>query len=121
MGLHPAAGPGKNDYAGGGYGNNGSLPTYGHEDMHRGRSLSRDDTAYVGGGQKGLDRRYEEEVQSGAAKDNPFGDAAEASSLRGVSPRPHEEGGHKKQTSGGSLKVGDSPTERRSMFREGDL
>ena len=122
LGLRPPA-TGRNDYAGGGYGNDGSLPTYGNEDMHRGRSLSRDDTAYVGGGQKGLDQRYDEEVHGGAERENPFGDAAEASSMRGVSPRPHvEEKGHSKQTSEGSnLKPGDSPTERRSMFREENM
>ena len=123
LGLRPPP-PGRNDYAGGGYGNDGSLPSYGNEDMHRGRSLSRDDTAYVGGGQKGLDKRYDEETHHGTGeRENPFGDAAEASSMRGVSPRPHvEDGGHKKQGSDGeSLKVGDSPTERRSMFREENM
>lgn len=77
--------------------------------MQRGRSLSRageeEDTSYVGGGRS-------------RQRDNPFGDAAEASSLRAVSPRPGQ--GHRKQDSEVGLKVeGDSPTERRSMFREG--
>ena len=121
LGLQPPAATGRTDYAGGGYGNDGSLPAYGNEDMHRGRSLSRDDTAYVGGGQKGLDKRYDEEMHGGRERENPFGDGAEASSMRGVSPRPHQEGGHKQQASGGSLKADDSPTERRSMFTEGNL
>lgn len=57
---------------------------------------------------------------------NPFGDEHEAPSLRGVSPRPldHTQDtsyggatkGHKKAGSGGS--ADNSPTERRSMFRE---
>ena len=132
LGLRPmapatAAAAGRNDYAGGGYGNDGSLPTYGHEDMGRGRSLSRnegeEDTAYVGGGQRGLDRRYDEEMHAGSGehvRENPLGDD-KASSMRGVSPRPHIEGaedGQKKQASGGGLAPDDSPTERRSMFRE---
>lgn len=102
-------------YAGGGGGGGGAMPAYGSEEMGRGRSRGRDDTAYVGSNQAGLDQRYDEEVHGGT-HDNPFGDGAERSELRGVSPRPHEEGGD------GSLKAkkeeGDSPTERRSMFRE---
>ena len=122
LGLQPSGGGiGRNDYAGGGYGHDGSLPSYGNEDMQRGRNLSRDDTAYIGGGQKGLDMRYDEEMHGQGERDNPFGDGAEASSLRGVSPRPHEERGHKQQGSGGSLKADDSPTERKSMFREENL
>ncbi|KAI9704470.1 MAG: hypothetical protein M1820_005544 [Bogoriella megaspora] len=61
-----------------------------------------------------LDERYDEEMGRGR-RENPFGDHAEAGdvALRGVSPRPidtsagHSRGHH-----------GDSPTERRSMFRE---
>jgi hypothetical protein len=67
-----------------------------------------------------LDRRYDEEVGKGKAPANPFDDTAEPSnvSLRGVSPRPIDISsanatlGHKSQDSA------DSPTERRSMFRE---
>ena len=98
-----------------------AMPAYGSEEMSRGRSLGRDDdTAYIGGNQAGLDRRYDEEVHGGSgARDNPFGDGAERSELRGVSPRPHDERGQGQP----GLEVkgkdgGDSPTERRSMFRE---
>ena len=106
------------------------LPEYGGEEMQRGRRRSREeDTTYIGGGQRGLDRRFEEETgyrgasTGRAERENPFGDQAEvAGSLRGVSPRPHGEAEgyrHQKEGSdGGSLKAGDSPTERRSMFRE---
>ncbi len=114
LGLRP---PGRTDYAGGGYGGNGSLPDYGHEEMGRGRSLSRDGD-YIGGGQHGLDQRYDDEVGKHI---DPFGDEAEPSSLRGISPRPHEEGnGQAKQDSLGD-KQGDSPTERRSMFHEENI
>jgi hypothetical protein len=80
---------------------------------------------FIGGSQKGLDRRYDEEVHGGEEErgrtgGNPFDDDAEASnvSLRGVSPRPVEASlgakkGHKSQDS-----LDDSTTERRSMFRE---
>lgn len=80
----------------------------------RGRSASRDPEPYIGGSQAGLDRRYDEEMGRKPAL-NPFDDSAEPSnvSLRGVSPRPIDTSvkGHKSQLS-------DSPTERRSMFRE---
>ena len=90
------------------------LPEYGVEDAPRGRSRSRDPT-FIGGGQDGLDQRYDEEM--GRGKD-PFGDhTAERSDLRGVSPRPHVEGS-KAHGKGGGDGQGDSPTERRSMFHE---
>ncbi|MCJ1277997.1 hypothetical protein MMC21_005811 [Puttea exsequens] len=118
LGLRP---PGGGAYGGSGYGEHGrDLPDY-SADVPRGRSLSRNEGPYIGGGQKGLDQRYDEET----GHEDPFGDNAEvASQLRGVSPRPHEEGtakglgkGHAKQGSGGTQQ-GDSPTERRSMFHE---
>lgn len=113
LGLRP---PGREGYSGGGYDGNGTtLPDYGHEDMGRGRSISREGDRYIGGGQKGLDERYDEEM---GRKDDPFGDGAERSELRGVSPRPHEDKRHTKQGSGGG-QHDDSPTERRSMFHEG--
>ena len=85
------------------------LPEYGVEDAPRGRSRSRD-PAYVGGGQEGLDRRYDEEMGRGG---DPFGDhTAERSELRNTSPRPHED--RKKGLDGQD----DSLTERRSMFHE---
>jgi len=113
LGLHPPASGGS--YAGGGYGptHNQALPDYGADEPERGRRRSRDD-AFIGGGQKGLDQRYDEEM----SRQNPFGDAAERSSMRGVSPRPADlrstTRSHK-DTVGGH---GDSPTERRSMFHE---
>ena len=114
LGLHPPA-PGA--YGGSGYGApSPGLPEYGTEDIGRGRSRGRDETSYIGGSQRGLDQRYDEEM----GRDNPFGDAAEPSSLRAVSPRPSEtqgiSRGHTKKGSGGSQE--DSPTERKSMFRE---
>ncbi|KAI4141700.1 MAG: hypothetical protein L6R39_005223 [Caloplaca ligustica] len=92
------------------------LPEYGDEEMGRGRSISRDAPpggGFIGGDQRGLDKRYDEVTKG----ENPFGDRAERSALRGVSPRPAGgEKGHKQQ---GSASVqGDSPTERRSMFHE---
>lgn len=110
LGLRP---PASGAYAGGGYGGHTqALPEYGEE---RGRSLSRGDGPYIGGGQKGLDERYDQEMGP-----DPFGDEAEHSELRGVSPRPHIEDKPK-----GHLKVGsgdgshdDNPNERRSMFHE---
>jgi hypothetical protein len=93
-----------------------ALPGYG--DGARGRSLSREPKPYIGGSQAGLDRRYDEEMGKGKKPANPFDDSAEPSnlSLRGVSPHPiHTSNtalGHKSQDSA------DSPTERRSMFRE---
>ena len=106
--AHPS-GRGTGPYSGGGYGGHGTeLPDYGDEEMGRGRSISREGPGFIGGGQKGLDERFEEE----ARRENPFGDQAERSQLRGVSPRPADEGrGEQKQS-------GDSPVERRSMFHE---
>jgi hypothetical protein len=89
----------------------------GYGDQGRGRSLSREPEPYIGGSQAGLDRRYDEEMGRKPTA-NPFDDAAEPSnvSLRGVSPRPviDTTKGHTK----GQPSLGDSPTERRSMFRE---
>ena len=114
--------PGQGPYGGSGYGDVGAGPAVGVAgiEVGRGRSRSR---------QRELDERYDEEVHGGGAqgglKPNPFGDEAEASSLRSVSPRPHVETGrgvsaHKKgQSSLGTTNEGESsPTERRSMFRE---
>lgn len=99
---------------GGGYGGHGTeLPDYGNEEMGRGRSISRDEPAFIGGSQGGLDQRYDEETR----RENPFGDQAERSSMRGVSARPTNVGTeYKKQAT--ESNVGDSPTERRSMFHE---
>lgn len=142
LGLHPPpAGSDTTAYlgaAGGGAGGRGGvLPDYGEGDHNtRGRQLSRDedeedDDTFVGGNQRGLDSRYDEEVHGGGGGrggrggEDPFGDHAEQSSLRGISPRPvvdttaaAADGG-----GGGGLKPGGkagdtSPTERRSMFRE---
>ena len=109
--------PGHGPYGGGGYGEVG----IGGIEAGRGRSRSR---------QRELDNRYDEEVHGGSGgaslQPNPFGDQAEASSLRAVSPRPHIDtdvaaGGYKKNNASlgmaGSADEG-SPTERRSMFRE---
>ena len=105
LGLHPPA-AGNTSYAGGGYGAQHNVPQYATE-VPRGRSLSRDDGPYT--------------QQHG--DEDPFGDEAERSELRGVSPRPHAEvepeGEAKAHTKKGSLEANDtSPTERRSMFHE---
>ena len=102
LGLHQQSEGGA--YSGGGYGGDSA------EEMARGRSLSRDIDRNIGGVQRGPDQRYNIETGS----EDPFGDQAERSNLRGVSPRPvgDEEKGHSKDGSG------DSPTERRSMFHE---
>lgn len=100
-----AAGP----YGGSGYGQ-----VVGAE-VERGRSKSR---------QRELDQRYDEEMgqAGGSGGNNPFGDEAEADNLRGVSPRPMVDTakgqGHMKNKSLGAGSSSDSPTERRSMFRE---
>jgi len=109
LGLHPQQG--------GLAATPGAAPSGYGED--RGRALSREPEPYIGGSQAGLDRRYNEEMGVKPAT-NPFEDSAEPSnvSLRGVSPRPMLDTssagkGHGKQDS-----LSDSPTERRSMFRE---
>lgn len=103
---------GAQSYAGGGYAERHGqvLPDYGSEEIRRGRSINRAGEIHMDGTDQGLDRRYDEEMGRG----DPFGDDAERSNLRGVSPRPVEddERGHKKADSG------DSATERRSIFRE---
>lgn len=69
-----------------------------------------------GGGERGRSAQRGHGQGAGSLTTDPFGDQHEASSLRSVSPRPVGHGGGP-----GSLEVksGDSPTERRSMFREG--
>ena len=108
LGLQdPSHGP----YGGGGYGDVG----IGGIEDGRGRSRSR---------QRELDDRYDE-TGGGGLRANPFGDDA-AASLRSVSPRPevqtsqarapsHKRGQSSLNTTGSA---DDSPTERRSMFRE---
>lgn len=114
LGLQdPNSGP----YGGRGYGEVG----VGGIPEARGRSQSR---------QRELDHRYDEEVH-GAAPTNPFGDDHEAGSLRTASPRPMVDtapgrgkdravSAHRKgQSSLGTQGSADnSPTERRSMFKE---
>jgi len=111
LGLQdPASGP----YHGGGYGVSNNIGVGGIEEG-RGRSRSR---------QRELDDRYDEEMHGGQnQKRDPFGEQAERSdmSLRGVSPRPMLDTAgaqHKSQRSLGAHSTDDSPTERRSAFRE---
>ena len=115
LGLHPQA-PGA--YGGSGYGAPArALPDYGSEEMGRGRSASRDPDVHIGGGQRGLDQRYDEEM----GRENPFGDAAERSNMRAISPRPAAldvDGQGQGQKGSGGIGLDDSPTERKSMFRE---
>lgn len=86
----------------------------------RGRSKSRDPSGMMGG-QQGLDTRYDQEMgRADNKQNNPFSDDNEAPSLRGVSPRPmvnpSAEQNRRSQVGGGSQE--NSPTERKSMFRE---
>ena len=120
LGLYPGGGTASGGarggaYSGGGYGGQGGrgqvLPDYEAEERGRGRSRSREGDTYIGGSQRVLDQRYDEEI----GRQNPFGDQAERSDLRGVSPRPAEE---RKGGNHMTVSSGDSPTERRSMFRE---
>lgn len=96
----------------GGSGHGAALSELDDEQGHRGRSISRDEySSYEGGGSNfGRVKGYDEEEHG----ENPFGEGAERSDLRGVSPRPHRE-----DDGLGIKKDGDSPTERRSMFHEG--
>ncbi|KAK4993611.1 hypothetical protein LTR50_000221 [Elasticomyces elasticus] len=105
-------------YGGRGYEGVGAAQGIGVAGIEEGRGRSRSR-------QRVLDERYEEEVHH--AGQNPFGDQAERSnvSLRGVSPRPVADGmageGGSRGHRAGQPSLGppeDSPTERRSMFRE---
>ncbi|KAM5348462.1 hypothetical protein ACJ41O_008286 [Fusarium nematophilum] len=62
-------------------------------------------------------RRASRSPASGPGGRNPFDDDA-ASSLRGVSPRPIDTGIAKPKNAGGQDSQDNSPTERRSVFRE---
>ncbi|KAK8051460.1 hypothetical protein PG993_002845 [Apiospora rasikravindrae] len=94
----------RNDpYTGSGY--NMNLATTPAPDNGRGRSRDRDSLGVPGAG--------------GRSAANPFDDdAAEPSnmSMRGVSPRPIDTGATPRP--GGGASKNDSPTERRSVFRE---
>ena len=115
LGLQdPNSGP----YGGRGYGEVGigGIP----EERGRSRSIQRE-----------LDNRYDEEVHGAGQARNPFADDNEAVSMRTASPRPmvdtapgqskgrgvsaHRKGQSSLGTTGSK---DDSPTERRSMFRE---
>ncbi|KAB2580053.1 hypothetical protein BFW01_g2486 [Lasiodiplodia theobromae] len=97
---------GTTPYGGGGYAGSGMYAAPPHSaglsaGSERGRSRTRE-----------LDERYDEEMGHSRGAENPFGDNAERSNLRGVSPRPADSAAR-----GGA--TGDSPSEsRRSMFRE---
>ncbi|KAI0132474.1 hypothetical protein BJ170DRAFT_614025 [Xylariales sp. AK1849] len=102
----------RDPYSGSGYPMNlaatpGLAPSgYGHEEEPRGRSRDREAGLGVPGGSR-------------ARGQNPFDDdAAEPSnmSLRGVSPRPIDTAAAVR--AGGSGPPSDSPTERKSVFRE---
>ena len=122
LGLAPTPGPDdlyrRHDEAG--------MSAYGEGADIRGRSKSRDPPDVVGG-QRGLDMRYDQEMggsrnrhqQKVVDPRNPFSDAHEAASLRGVSSRPmvDSRAGSTKGEGDGATQA-DSPTERKSMFRE---
>ena len=113
LGLRPQSNEGT--YAGGNYGGSHgqALPEYGSEEMKRGRSVTRDGNGHASERQKALNERYDEEME----RENPFGDQAERSDLRGPSSEriKGEESAEKGQSQKASR---DSPTERKSMFRE---
>lgn len=95
----------------GGRPGHGYGPSGGLEEIVGDRGRSR--------GRTELDDRYDEEMGgSVAAPSDPFGDTAERSNLRGVSPRPHVEPDHTKGHKKGKGSREDSPTERKSMFTE---
>ena len=76
-------------------------------------------TEYLGANTSYEPQRGRSKSPSGS---NPFGDHHESGSLRDVSPRPVKEQGHLRgqdSLSSAPPKEGDSPTSRRSMFREG--
>ncbi|KAI5360838.1 hypothetical protein Slin15195_G087540 [Septoria linicola] len=105
--------PNQGPYGGHGYAENTNLGVGGIE-AGRGRSKSR---------QRELDDRYDDEVHGGGSSTlNPFGDDAEHSNMRGMSPRPDTDRttSYHGSTKSGHQKKGsdDSPTERRSMFTE---
>ncbi|KAF2097206.1 hypothetical protein NA57DRAFT_77460 [Rhizodiscina lignyota] len=101
LGLQPPGGP--TAYSGTGYG----APSPGlHVEEERGRSRSRSR-------QRDFDDRDDSEMGRSRAA-NPFSDDA-ASSMRGVSPRPLDTSGARDHQGD---HTGNSPTERRSMFRE---
>ena len=128
LGLHPTTTPYGGTTAYGGYG--GAVRSANYDDEPRGRSRSRDDGGvYDGDAQRGLDQRYDEEMEvhdSRSERANPFGDEAESSDIRAVSPRPVEMDataspathtdrlGHKKKNSDDT-----HTSSRKSMFQEG--
>jgi hypothetical protein len=78
---------------------------YGHEEG-RGRTASREGLSVPGA--------------AGAKGKNPFDDDADPSnvSLRGVSPRPIDTNAPSGSDAAGQPKEADSPTSRKSVFRE---
>lgn len=119
-------------YGPGGYYEEQELGVSTPRDPYGGSGYAGAPTSHAGEGQRGRSRSREPDGQHGAAQrhelgdsnlrveDNPFGDQHEAASLRDVSPRPVLDTA--RATSGGPVKgkgsLDDSPTERRSMFRE---
>ena len=94
----------------------------GGEERGRTRGRREEPSPYGAENQRELDRRHAEEVSGGEQKKpprkNPFDDSEAApASLRGVSPRPVEIGEGARGDDGLGADP-DSPTERRSSFRE---
>lgn len=100
------------------YGGTGYAGASSYSDGERGRSRSREPEPYVGGGQQSLSANYGEERGRAPSTENPFGDQHEAGSLRDVSPRPVVDTSGLGAAPKGKGSHEDSPTERRSMFRE---
>jgi len=117
LGLHESATAADGVYGGSEYGMparrygaSGGLEEV-HPDNGRGRSRTRSE----------LDDRYDEEMGATPVQPHdPFGDeaAAEPSRLRGISPRPHDETSPKKGEHQAKASADESPTGRRSIFRE---
>lgn len=104
-----------------GRGSHAALPAYGQGQTQHPQGSS----AYVGGTQAGLDRRYDEEMGYGGAQGgrtptaqnpNPFDDQAERSELRAVSPRPAM---HGREPSRDTMASTSTTQSRQSAFREG--
>jgi hypothetical protein len=105
LGLQPA----NEQYGGTGYGQGGRGDTTFGATVERGRSRSRDSEPYLGAAGAAAG------TQSGEA--DPFGEGAERSNLRGVSPRPEADASKDGHLQGKGSRE-ESPTERRIMFRE---
>lgn len=122
LGMRPTHGHGTHDddgpYGGGSYQMNlAATPNLPPQDVdgERGRSRSREPPAQQ------QQNPFDDSARLTTTAQNPFDDNAESTniSLRGVSPRPIDTGAASKQGGGNAVgQSNESPTERRSIFRE---